>query len=306
MVNEIRQWRIRSVAGLALATAIGWSTGSATAQTLSLAGVRNSSLPQALYDTGTVFTPGYYDVVQRQDGTGVASAATVNGTARAQSDYGVNRAAVTSLAPVDDEGLRRTSVGGPFADAISVWADRFTVLDGSGIGTLSVSALVSGRFGPQPGGFGFYNLMVVDSGDAEADARTVAAVLRDESGPETLAAVSVLSVAQEVVAPGYTTDVESVAPGSVFGRVLTGEVTFTYGRSFYLISVLGAFANDFGALDAFNSAHFGITAPVGASIVSDAGVRYAAAVPEPSTAVLVLVGALALAGIRRQQASRAE
>ena len=66
-----------------------------------------------------------------------------NGAARAQSDYGVNRVAAASFAPVDDESLRQTSIGGPFADAFSVWADRFVVQGGSGVGSLSVSAIVS-------------------------------------------------------------------------------------------------------------------------------------------------------------------
>lgn len=293
----------RWAAGFALLAAIGLTAAPASAQTLSLAGVRDSSLPQNLYDTGTIFTPGYYDQVQFLNGTGVAAAVTVNGSARAQSDYGVNRVEAASFAPVDNELLRQTSIGGPFADAFSVWADRFVVQGGTGVGTLSVSTIVSGQFGAQPGGFGFYDLMVVDSGDADADARAVAAVLRDESGPDTLLATSVLSLAQEVLAPGFTTDVEALAPGAAFGRVLAGQVTFTYGRPFYLISVLGASANDFGSLSAFNSAHFGITAPTGAAIVSDAGVNYAAAVPEPSTALMALVACLGLAGWRSRRSA---
>lgn len=303
MLKNIPGQRAHWAARFAFSAVIGLWAVPASAQTLSLAGVRNSSLPQALYDSGTIFTPGYYDQVQVQNGTGLAAASTVNGAARAQSDYGVNRVAAASFAPVDDESLRQTSIGGPFTDAFSVWADRFVVQGGSGVGSLSVSAIVSGQFGAQPGGFGFYDLMVVDSGDAVADARTVAAILRDESGPDTLSAVSVLSLAQEVPAPGLGTDVESLAPGAAFGRVLGGEITFTYGRPFYLISVLGASANDFGSLSAFNSAHFGITAPMGAAIASDAGVSYAAAVPEPSTALMALVGCLGLA-VRRSRKSK--
>ena len=192
-------------------------------------------------------------------------------------------------------------IGGPFADAFSVWADRFLVQGGTSVGTLSVRAIVSGQVGTQPGGVGFYNLMVVDSGDAAADANTVAAILRDESGPNTLSAVSVLTLAQEVPAPGFGTGAEALLPGAAFGRVLAGQVTFTYGRPFYLISVLGASANDFGSLSAFNSAHFGITAPTGAAIVSDAGVSYAAAGPEPATAFMALAACLGLAGWRSRK-----
>lgn len=303
MLKQLQGFSTHWAAGVALSALIGLTAAPASAQTLSLAGVRDSSLPQNLYDTGTIFTPGYYDQVQFLNGTGVAVASTINGSARAQSDYGVNRVEAASFAPVDDELLRQTSIGGPFADAFSVWADRFVVQGGTGVGTLSVSAIVSGQFGAQPGGFGFYDLMVVDSGDAAADARAVAAILRDESGPDTLLATSVLSLAQEVPAPGFTTDVEALTPGAAFGRVLAGQVTFTYGRPFYLVSVLGASANDFGSLSAFNSAHFGITAPTGAAIVSDAGVNYAAAVPEPSTALMALVACLGLAGWRSRRSA---
>ncbi len=303
MLKHCQAWSAHWAAGCALSAVMGLVAAPASAQTLSVAGVRDSSLPQNLYDTGTIFTPGYYDQVQVKNGSGVDEAATSNGSARAQSDYGVNRVEAASFAPVDDALLRQTSIGGPFADAFSVWADRFVVQGATGIGTLSVSAAVSGRFGTQPGGFGFYNLMLVDSGDAAADANTVAAILRDESGPNTLSAVSVLSLAQEVPAPGFGTDAEPLAPGAAFGRVLGGQITFTYGRPFYLISVLGASANDFGSLSAFNSAHFGITGPSGAVIVSDAGVSYAAAVPEPATALMALVACLGLAGWRSRKSA---
>lgn len=285
---------------LALLAGLALSAGQVCAQTVSLAGVRNSSLPQALFDTGTVLTPGFYDVVQVEFGAAVASASTVNGAARAQTEYGINRVEAASFAAVDNEDLRRTSVGGPFADAISAWADRFVVQGGTGTGKLSVSAIVSGRFGNQPGGFGAYDLMVVNTGDAAADALTVAAVLRDESGPETNAAVSVLSLAQEVLGPGLTTESEAVAPGASFGRVLSGQIEFTYGRPFYLISVLGASSNDFGSLSAFNSARFGVSAPTGATLMADAG-NYASAVPEPTSAALLLAACGLFASIRRSR-----
>lgn len=277
----------------------------ASAEILSLAGVRDSSLPQILYDTGTIFSPGYYDQSQRQDGSAVASASTTKGAARAQADYGVNRVEVASFALVDSEALRQTSIGGPFADAFSVWVDRFVVQGGTGTGTAAVSALVSGRFGSQPGGFGAYDLMQVDSGDAGNDAQAVADFLRDETTSYTGLIRSVLSVAQEVPAPGHGGDVAVVAPGASFGGTLKGQVSFTYGRPFYLISLLTASANDLGSLSAFNSAHFGITAPAGAVLVSTAGVSYAAAVPEPSTAALALVACLLGLGLglgrRRRQ-----
>jgi hypothetical protein len=101
-----------------------------------------------------------------------------------------------------------------------------------------------------------------------------------------------------VPGPGFTTEFESVAPGASFGRVLRGQVEFTYGRPFYLISVLGASSNDFGALSAFNSARFGVSAPTGATLTADAG-NYAAAVPEPTSAALLLAGCGVFASIRR-------
>lgn len=274
----------------------------ASAEILSVAGVRDSSLPQDLYDHGTIFSPGYYDQFQRQDGTAVANASTTKGTSKAQSDYGVNRVDVASFAPVDNEDLRRTSIGGPFADAYSIWVDRFVVQGGTGTGSLSVSAIVSGRFGNQAGGFGFYDLVQVDTGNASTDALAVAEFLRDETTANTALVKYVLALSQEVPAPGFGSDVEVVAPGGPFGGVLSGNITFTYGRPFYLISLLGASANDFGSLSAFNSAHFGISAPAGALLTSDAGVSYAAAVPEPATLAMTLAGGLMLVTWRQRRA----
>ncbi len=274
----------------------------ASAELLSVAGVRDSSLPQDLYDQGTIFSPGYYDQIQRQDGSAVANASTTKGASKAQSDYGVNRVEVASFASVDNEDLRRTSIGGPFADAYSIWVDRFVVQGGAGTGVLSVSAIVSGRFGSQAGGFGSYGLLQVDTGNADIDALAVAEFLRDETTANTALVKDVLTLSQEVPAPGFGSDVDVVAPGGAFGGVLSGQITFTYGRPFYLISLLGASANDFGSLSAFNSAHFGITAPTGALLTSDAGVRYAAAVPEPATIVMTLAGCLVVGACRRRRA----
>lgn len=304
MLQYLNKHGLRWAKGLVACAAMTVLAMPARAEILSVAGVRDSSLPQALYDSGTIFSPGYYDQFQRQDGTAVASAATVNGTAKAQSDYGVNRVDVASFAPVDDENLRRTSIGGPFADAYSIWVDRFVVQGGTGVGTLSVSAIVSGRFGNQPGGFGFYDLVQVDTGNANTDALAVAEFLRDETTANTALVNYVLALSQEVPAAGHGSDAEVVAPGGAFGGVLSGEITFTYGRPFYLISLLGASANDFGSLSAFNSAHFGITAPAGATLTSAAGVSYAAAVPEPATLALTLAGGWVLASWARRQRRR--
>lgn len=68
-----------------------------------------------------------------------------------------------------------------------------------------------------------------------------------------------------------------------------------YGEPFALVSVLLSGANDDGSLVSFNSARFGISAPVGAAIDTASGFVYASAVPEPGTWLVLTLGLLAVA-----------
>lgn len=257
----------------------------AKADTLSFSAVRASSLPLAEYLSES-YT--YTRSEQRSDAA-IASATIPTGTARSQSFLGTNRVAVESLAPVDDEFLRQNSIGGPFSVAISAWSDRFTITGGIGIGTAMVSASVSGQFGPKPdpsyGGSGAYYLFVVDSTQlASLFAKPFEFMVNTDLSRTNLRLV------QNVLRPGDSDPGESVAPGSTFGRNLLGSVDFTYGAPFYLVSILAGYANDYGILNSFNSANFGITGPLASSISTESGFEYATAVPEPNPWLLFSFG----------------
>lgn len=267
------------------AAALLASCAVAQAQVVSFSAVRDSSLPLAEYLSGN------YTFTQSQLLTNgdVASVAIASGTAKAQTLLGTNRVAVENTVAVDDETLRASSIGGPFAAAISIWAEEFVITGGTGTGSVLVSAAVTGQFGPKPapsyGGSGAYFLFVAEAAEIDALFAQPLAYMNeaDFSG-------ATLSLVQNVLKPGLTDDGESLPQGSAFGRTLTGTIEFTYGEPFYVVSVLGGYANDFGVLDAFNSAEFGITAPAGAALTAASGFTYAAAVPEPSTYALLAAG----------------
>ena len=265
----------------------------AHAELLSFSAVRDSSLPLSEHDGGAFS----YTQSQRLLDGSTSDVAIPSGEAKAYSEMGVNRVLVHNRAAVDDEYLREYSVGGPFSVGVSAWADRFTVLSDKGVGQLSVSVTITGSFGPGFGSQGAYYLFVA-SPDQVAQLMEQPFEFLQRSDLLTRAA---LSLNQHVLAPGYYDDGESLQPNSPFGRTLNGSVDFVDGEPFYLVSVLAGYANDFGSLDAFHSAHFGITAPAGALLSSASGVHYAAAVPEPAALLLWCLGLpLAWLGVRHR------
>jgi hypothetical protein len=283
-----------------IAACVTFCTSAAQSDTLSFAAVRDSSLPLNEYLTQS-YT--YTTSQVRSDGL-LVSVGTTSGAAAAQTAPGVNRVAVESLVAVDDERLRQESIGGPFSVSVSAWTDRFTINGGVGRGTALVSASITGQFGPKPdpsyGGGGRYSLFVADSSQ-------IAALFSKpfEFVVNTDLSSAVLSLNQNVLKPGTTDSGESLPPQSPFGRQLTGSLDFTYGESFYLVSVLTGYANDFGVLNALNSAHFGINAPVGSTLSADSGFVYASAVPEPASWVLLVLAGPLLLLHRKQAAARA-
>lgn len=81
---------------------------------------------------------------------------------------------------------------------------------------------------------------------------------------------------------------------------LNAELSFIQDQPIYVLSALLADVGDAGGTAVFlNSAHFGISAPIGASITTGSGLPYAsaAAVPEPSTWLLIGAGVV-LAALR--------
>ncbi len=219
--------------------------------------------------------------------------------AEAQSLYGINRVLASSNMAVISEEDRATGIGGPFSMAVSIWADTFTITGGTGTGTVSLSAGVSGQFGNGYGAEGLYALAAASEAEAgEILDDPVGAVLGDALPSP------ILVVHQSTTAPQYTADGERVAPGSAFGRTVIGTYEFTYDQPFVLVSMLAGFASDFGSLSAMQSAVFGLTVTGNAAAVIETGsgaVYPLAAVPEPETYALFLTG-LGLLGVAVRRA----
>jgi hypothetical protein len=169
-------------------------------------------------------------------------------------------------------GASFTEIGSPSgAYAESIWADAFVIRGGTGSATVHVSVRVDGWLdgAGQPGGPGsnaFYALFI---GDApmfcEFDA---------------------LSCGGRLAIP-----LTEPLSGT---QVLGADIPFTYDQPFYVASYLGAevVGGAAGVADFFHSAHFGISAPTGATLTAESGTLYPAvvSVPEPAAVWLLLLG----------------
>ncbi|GGY72181.1 hypothetical protein GCM10011613_16420 [Cellvibrio zantedeschiae] len=276
---------------------------SANAGLLSFAATRDSSLPLDEYNNWN-YT--YTHIDTQTDGS-IASSSILSGNAKAQSAYGVNRISVSNNAAVDDADLREHSIGGPFATAISIWSDTFTITGGTGSGKVSVSANVSGQFGMGYGAAGIYRLFKASPQDLQNLLAKPFEFLVDEpllnkpwATPDYL-----LDLGQDVINLSvYDDPEEHLQPGSTFGKLLTTELDFNYDDPFTLVSILAGSANDFGSLSAFNSAHFGISGPENSIISTTSNSRYnqaAVQVPEPGSFILLTIGSLLLLMRRKSQ-----
>lgn len=236
------------------------------------------------------------------DGSVVSSLLEATQTAaQAQTLQGINRISVSNGAAVIDENDRATGIGGPFSVALSLWSDAFTIQGGTGTGTLTVSAAVTGQFGSGYGAEGLYALAAVSEAEAGVIFDDPLGAILGDSVPSPL-----LLVHQSTTAPQYDAEGERVAPGSAFGDTVSATLQFTYGQPFMLVSMLAGFANDFGSLTAMNSAVFGLTVEgnPSATILTASGALYPAAVPEPETYALFLAG-LGLLAVAARRARRA-
>lgn len=285
------------VAGALMAA--GLVSPTAHAVTFSAAATNATGFSAAEVESGDLdFTDG----TATFDGTIVSSLLEATQTAaQAQTLQGINRISVSNGAAVDDENERATGIGGPFSVALSVWSDAFTIQGGTGTGTLTVSAAVTGQFGPNYGAEGLYALAAVSETEAGVIFDDPLGAILGGTLPSPL-----LLVHQSTTAPQYDAEGDRVAPGSAFGDTVSATLQFTYGQPFILVSMLAGFANDFGSLTAMNSAVFGLTVEgnPGATVLTASGALYPAAVPEPETYALFLVG-LGLLGVAARRARRA-
>lgn len=72
---------------------------------------------------------------------------------------------------------------------------------------------------------------------------------------------------------------------------LSENVPFAHGQTLYVLSLFSGGVGHLGGIESFlNSADFGVSAPPGTTLQSLSGTAYAAAVPEPSSWLLLMVG----------------
>lgn len=183
--------------------------------------------------------------------------------AKARSSFGNNGAyAVANKQPANL---------GAYAE--SIWVDAFNITGGVGTGTLDISVLINGTMdgAGQPGGSGsnsFYQLYVSNT--------------------------PILCNFDELTCTG--THLISLIEGINGPRLLTTQLAFNYGQTFYLASYLGAEVIGDGFSDFYSSAHFGATSADYLAVTGSSGVTYALAssVPEPSSKAAFFAGLLGL------------
>lgn len=229
---------------------------------------------------------GYWDVngnavMVEEDQNSVSESAMVAGVSgqKARASFGDN------------------GVATPFSGiyAVSAWSDGFVVTGGSGTGSLNLSVQLHGTLiDPQDA---HYALIMSD----DPNAFSPASIIIDGVATVPFGTTQVLYV--EVDDSFDHDDHGAISlPSGLVDQVFNVSVSFTYGQTFYLASVL-----DIGGYgDFYNSADFGITAPDGTSITSLSGTLYpAAAVPEAETYSMMLAG-LALVGFMARSRKQVE
>jgi len=175
-----------------------------------------------------------------------------------------------------------------------MWSDGFLVAGGSGSSLINVSAQIGGSVA----GLADMSYTLFASSNP-FDVQTILAAFEiDDQDPQIPGAVAVLH-----------TEVFHGAQQGVVNVTLAGTIPFTYGQTFYLASVFGGDVGCVnlgcvggGSEDFFNSSNFGITAPAGGTLTTLSATNYAAAVPEPSTWLLLCAGLISVLAVPRRRA----
>ncbi len=179
-------------------------------------------------------------------------------------------------------------------DGGSIWSDGFTATGDAGSGSLALSVHLQGNVsGHAEMGYAlFVSPQPFDLG----------AIIATVSAAEDLWAVQ-LPDSTLVLFTGVANRCGQAGASYACGHVpyenhqgpldltLTASVPFTNGQTIYVASLFAGGVGVFGGNESFfNSADFGISAPADTTLEALSGSVYAAAIPEPSTALLLVVG----------------
>ena len=235
----------------------------------------------------------------------------LGGVATTSTDYGLNHA-YASYANTDTNSVASA--------AASLWYDQITITGGSGTGTATLKASLNGTTDVgAPDGAAFYVLGTSAVNPMTLTSSTISfnsVSLPLSVDTSQLTTVASYAVGTQGAATACTSQLGNTCPtfnqilgtgtGQAIQANLAGNLSFTYGQSFYLVGLLttGAgqnFSTATPATTTFDFSNTGllnqIVLPQGAILSDASGTIYnVAAVPEPAE-WLTLVAGLGLVGL---------